>query len=688
MKRQPRELNMRKRTAATKNVIILLCLALCSQQALSFSISNSPSRGGGDGEEGGGAGAGGSFQNESARVRSCEEYVGTPWGNMFGENAENPSYLNTFAGQEGQLVNPNGAFISGLKQNCSQTSGGTPQQQGGEGQAASFPVSDASVQCLARHISHLVNCEAYGRSLQVSNYTRDLDEFDERETSPSMSANGLECLNQPDQSSQQQCLTQAQSQEPLSCVNEGPETHDFLACKRILTFIDGFAIGKQVMQMQQGFRAGAHQLDLQSEYMQRVQTGEAGTTDALAIQRDTLEKQGNLAYEMAAFDAARAGVLLGMLASAPRPGKFITDRCEPNFDTAAASTTMGQIINAVITGIGASDPEALRTQLSAKLSSFGMVSLDGTINAPNGKTDVCRTAIHTENGRNYIFMPQNQEVFDRVKGIAIRAGLEALANGAKGALLHDQANMVDDAMKSIEEFEPPEFPVAEAPEATASECLVDPNAEGCVAPNGAGFEGFRDQGFSATMGGSANLGTTGQRGTLDDDETNVNGAAGPDRDLIPDEFGIVRAPNQQNSDFADGKARAGSIKAGELAAGGGAAGGGAGGGGGGLGGGPERAPAEKKQPSGKKDIHIKTSGNGLATVGGRGRIGAAKKDKAANPFSKLLGKNKGAGNKTLNFRGPAQLGSQKGSLFQMISNRYNVVQSKDRLLKYEADRGQ
>ncbi|MCR9205534.1 MAG: hypothetical protein NXH75_13205, partial [Halobacteriovoraceae bacterium] len=227
----------------------------------------------------------------------------------------------------------------------------------------------------------------------------------------------------------------------------------------------------------------------------------------------------------------------------------------------------------------------------------------------------------------------------------------------------------------------PEFPVAEFPEETASECLVDPNAEGCIGPNTPGFEGFRNGGFNATVGGSANLGDNGLAANLDDDE-GTGSSAGANRDLIPNSLGTVEALGNGDNSFEGGLAGAGSIKAGQAAAGGAGGGAPAGGGGGAFGGGGGAGGQPgKKKPSGIKNIKIKTKGDGLGVVGGRGRIGASKK-KSSNPFAKLLGKNK-KGNKSLSFRGPAQVGGKKGSIFQMISNRYSVVNKKDRLLKYE-----
>jgi uncharacterized membrane protein YgcG len=514
------------------------------------------------------------------------------------------------------------------------------------------------------YFNRVLLCHAYAVSTDIDNYDKNLDQFtDDQEYSSALGAGGLECMNQPTDQAKQQCMAQNAGQGELKCTQEGPETHDYIKCKSIIKFIDGFGIGKQVMQVQQTFRAGSQQLEAQGELAKKARSEEGvQITDAMGVQRDSLEQQGNLAYEMAAFDAAKAGTLMSMIASFPRPNKKI-EKCENNF-----GISIQQYASTFLETLALPDPQNIPITPQELVASAG------------SETDVCVQAISTRDGENFLF--ENQAVIDTVKGIAIKAGLEALANGVKGALLHDQAGMVDDAINDIESFEPPEFPVAEVPEATASECLVDPEAVGCIAPNGVSFEGFRDGGFNANIGGSANLGDLSQAG-LDSDEDSNLGAGNTDRSLIPNEFGIVQAEGSSDNSFTDGAARAGSIKTGQAAAGGGGAGAGGGGGGGLGGGGGSRGPASKKAPSGTRDIKIKTKGDGLRAVGGRGRIGS-KKSKPDNPFSKLLGKNKKSANNTLNFRGPAQLGGKKGSIFQMITNRYNSVQSKDRLLKYEA----
>lgn len=623
------------------------------QSLINAKVPTGFAAGGGENGQGPTPGAAEGFggaQNTSQRFKSCEIYAQMQWVDAFGSS----SYL-THPTVHQNLVSEAFKLIS-------------------EGNNTDNGVNNQKEELAIKIAHQMLLCEAYRVSTDAANYdyNQNYEEFEgdrDEAVKSKFGAMGLECANQPTPQAKQTCMMQAQQQEPVTCSHAGPETHDFLQCKRIVNFMDTFVIGKEVMQVQQGVRAGLHQNDLQDELMQKQLSGEGvQITDAMGAQADSLQQQGNLAYEMAAFDAAKAGTLLTMINSFPKPSSMI-DQCKEAMTNMYG--TKGNAVSKIKSGVVNNDEVAnlFSQELAEKLPAEKL-------------EDYCIFAISTNKsaggGDNKLFM--NQKIMESVKSAAMKAGLEAVANGAKGMLLHDQAGLVKDAMKDIEEFAPPEFPVAEQMPETASECLVNPDAEGCIAPSTPGFEGFRDGGFNANIGGSASLGTPGQEGNLNDQGNAVAGAT--NRDLLPEDFGVIEGDGNGSNDFVDGAAAPGSIKAGQVAGGGGGGVGGGGGGGGfGGGGGADRKPAGEK-PSGKRDIDIKTKGSGLAAVGGRGRIGGSRK-KPANPFSKLLGKKGGKGNGTLNFRGPAQVGGKNGSIFQMISNRYDSVAKKDRLLKYE-----
>lgn len=662
--------------------LVILCLSFSfTLETLALPTPGISVNGGrGSGTPGGNEGASGGVQNESERFTFCESLVEKRWGEFAGAD-----YFTLISG----IATPDSEFVRELSE-----LGGPSTIASGAEDAPATAISEEKASQIALYLDSIAACDAASKTLTRENYTDNLDEF-EREGGPgtsgssnaAISAGAMQCLGQQGPQ-QQQCMQQQAMQqqqgggggEEINCKHYGPETHDYLACKRIINFLNGFMIGKVGMNIQQNFRSQSSILDAQSELARQARTEEGvSITDTMGAQRDSLEQQGNMMYEQAAFDAAKAGVLMSMISSFPKPSKMI-ESCQGSYSMRGGRQSLESLAQTIANKIatsgdnppGADRADDIKNAILNKSTIYSSQSPDST---------ACEMAVSSNYGETKLF--ENQGMIDTVRGIAIQAGLEALANGAKGKLLHDQANMVEDAMKDIEEFEAPDFPIAEVPEELASECLVNPDAEGCIAPNTAGFEGFRNGSFNANIGGSANLGTNNRPAGLDDDDL-ASSAGASKRGLIPNEFGAVETTGVSDNSF-EGKASAGSIKAGQAAAGGGggAPGGGAAGGGGGGGSGGGQANAGKKKPSGTNNIKIGTTGNGLAAVGGRGAIGA-KKSKAANPFAKLLGKDKGKGNGTLQFRGPAQVGGKGGSLFEMISNRYSVVQKKDRLLKYKA----
>ena len=545
-----------------------------------------------------------------------------------------------------------------------------------------------------KFLSELVYCEAYRAATETENYhEKHRDIF---ANSSGSGANGqdtvntqmMQCMQQTDQAQAQQCIQQAQQSGGISCQHEGWETHDYLACKKLATFTKGFTVGKAAMELQQTVRVGNAQVNAQEDLLQKQRTEEGiGMSDTLAVQRDSLEQQGNMAYEMAAYNAAKAGILLAMISSFPNKEDMFK-RCTENFSNDQQSSFVTNLSNSIAAG-GSEEARAFFSEVAGgegqQLNIASLFEEGSHINSlysnnpdPKNTQHICETIIQ-ENSNFFL----NQEMLDKVKEVAMGAGLEAIANGAQGALLKKQAGIVDDAIGDIEEFEKPEFEQAGFEPSLTSECVVDPEAEGCITFDGLTNSGFGSQSFGTSATGSANLGSGSLGG---DDDSGVSSASATDRDLLPKSFGSVTVGTPNDTSFSDGIVSPGSVKPGK---GGGGAGGGGGGGAGGAslpggGGGGQGAGATAAAGSkGSSAIKVGSVGSGLGRVsGGRGSIGK-KVSKSDNPFAKLLGKSKSSG-ATLNFRGPAQIGKKKGSLFERISTRYKAVSDADKLLKYEA----
>ncbi len=670
-------------------------------------------------------------QNRSSRISKCENWFikfspnandGLPWYEL---KSRHSSYVEALFNQE------SGSSDSAISSLAESLSGASKKEK------------------MVSLFKHMAYCEAYRAATLVNNYSEEnSSEFSNSGDGNSGNSNNqvntqmVQCMSKATQAEQQSCMQEAQSSGNMTCQHKGWETHDYLDCKRIATFIKGFTVGKAAMQLQQTVRVGNAQIDATQDLTQKQMNGETiQMSDTYKVQSDSLKQQGTMAYEMAAFNGAKAGVLLGMISSFPTK-EGMKDRCESEFNvdslkalgesvvklidankqtgttpSTPTSATPGDNRAGVVAGqaallgnngptqeTGASENNGETSgeksqffqSLASELNATTPIDISSIIsnqddaaygalfggNSNQGEnrliSDLCEQTVQQ---KNHFFL--NAQILDKMKEVALAAGLEALANGAQGALLNKQADIIDDAIKDIKEFEEPDFETAGFTPSMASECLVDPEAEGCLALGANVTSGFGSQSFGSSASGSANLGS----GLLNDsDDGSGSSATASDRNLLPNSLGSVQIGTPNNTQFEDGKVRAGTIKPGKGGSGGGGGGGGGAGGaslpgGGGSGGqGSGQLAANSK---GSSAVNVAAVGSGLGRVsGGRGSVGATTKA-SDNPFSKLLGKTKSNAN-TLNFRGPAQIGKEKGSLFERISSRYQAVSSADKLLKYES----
>lgn len=468
----------------------------------------------------------------------------------------------------------------------------------------------------------------------------------------SMATGGISCLNLPTKEEQEECL--ASAEEESTCKSNGYETHDFKACVSLLKFADGFFIAKKGLQQVQGVVSQVNAMDSQSKVNAEINKGNDATVATLGAQKDSLSQQSNMAVQQGALDGAKAATLWAKINAFPTFEK-LKKKCMTEYEN-------NESVNAIL-------QEKVNEKLRDMGESVPTVDFTGEFSAER----ICSMAIKSSPD-----LLMNQDILDRMRALALQSAVESAANLAKGALLNKMAGEVDDTIKDIETFEPPEFQEFDGVlPPKISECIVDPTIEGCPPTGSPAYQGFAGQGFSSSVGGAASLGN--QQLTLDDDEIGNSAAAGGNNDVIPSRFGSATGTIDKNNDFSEGTVAAGTIKSV-----GSPAGGGGGAGGGGSASPPGKAPQTGAQadnsPAAPGSVAIKTKGEGLGRVGGRGRFGS-KKSKTKNPFSKLLSKNKPK-NGVLNFRGPAQIG-KGGSIFKMISKRYSSVNAKKRLLQYK-----
>ncbi|MCP4912870.1 MAG: hypothetical protein GY909_07105 [Oligoflexia bacterium] len=517
----------------------------------------------------------------------------------------------------------------------------------------------------------------YGRRLKVCNAlfkTLSAEPFqddDARSSEDVESSSGamMACVNSPNP---QQCMMQSAGSK-VTCKNKGVETQDFVQCKKITNWLEGFTIAKQGLQMTQQVRVLDNQMDMQADLLAKQrETGTVGTKDALEVQKEGVEQQANMANERAVFDGAKAAILAGMINDMPTKKKLY-ESCNSAITQDERNMTASNILATPSSGDGLDDTarEAIH-----KAFDDGVKEIE----------DSCQYVIY--DGKTSLVM--NQKARSKFKLAAFKAGTDAAANIAKGAILNDQADQIGDAINDIEEYTPPEFnPWANYEDAKASECIANPDADGCIQAQ---------EQYSDFYGG--NLRLNGDRG-INSEGVNVGGTENSDGDsdafaggdtnrgLIPNSFGDILPEGSQSNEFEGPAVAAGTMKK--------SSGGGAGGGGGGKAGAvsaPGKAPNTGGGPGGRKSqvgkgVKVKfggTGGGSLAFRSGRGLATAGKKRANGNPLSNLFGK-KGKGKKgnTMDFgRGPASgIGSKKGSIFKMISNRYDAVHKDKRLKEYK-----
>jgi hypothetical protein len=479
-----------------------------------------------------------------------------------------------------------------------------------------------------------IECHAFMMLTDPSQYGVGEDQRNPGSSFETTSAGQINCLDEDTDQKREECKEQI---GPTKCVHNGFETHDYQACKNMLQYSDGFFVAKQGLETGHTVQTQAFVADSNNQMQQEVANGNDLGAPTLKVGSNSKKMQADQANMRGALQGAKAAALMTKVQGFPTKEKMIA-KCASNF-TAQHYTS---IINATGGEEGNFDPQ-----------------------------QACGNAFAKSD-----FLLLNQEVADEMKAVATQASMEGLADLAKALLLASMAKQVDDTIAEIEEFQPPEFQEVEPPK--ISECLVDPTIAGCPQTTVAGYQGFAGQNFNSNIGAQnvENLGSPNY------EEDSASNAAAGDRSLLPQNFGTVAAGIARDGSFVDGIVAPGSLKKGT----GGAASGGGGGGGGGNAAPPGRAPAAEQKaasPSGITSSKVKTVGDGMGSIGGRGRVGIARKPKSKNPFGNLLGKNKKPRNGQINFR---SLASTKGkqSVLEMISKRYHsIMPDKNRLMQYE-----
>ena len=526
---------------------------------------------------------------------------------------------------------------------------------GSDSEPVALPEGEFSER-LGKYLDFVYQCEAL---IAMSGHS-DLKNHDVRSKSvqetSSMTQNMEACQNHPNPA---QCMAIQQGQQgimgaQLRCRHNGVETQDYSACKKIVRTIDGFFIAKQANKSIQEVRAVDHQQEEQMKLQQKAFSGQGvSNKDALGSQKSSVEQQSRLAYERAALDGAQLATITAMYQAMPDKESLYKECKEAD------------IYNQVNQFVGAS-----HNPLPSLYDS---------------SDEICHNVISKYAGHALLL---NQEAKDAIKLVIAKSTLSAVENVAKGKLLSNQANRIQEAIDGIEEKEKPDLSHHFAGQELFQKCQLDPSAEGC--PKEEGTQKTHDMintqfSFGGVQGNAdgGRLNETPEAG----DRSIANTPSGGR--ILPDRIGQINSPRGNNdNDFLDPPPRPGRAKKGE---GGGGGGGGAGGGAGsaslarggdtpGAGG-----PQGGSGGSGKRDVKLNFSGSGAGALrlsGGNFNNGK-KKPAPKNPFDKLFGKNKkkNKGNDVLSFK--KGVGKKDKSIFTMLSQRYDTVVKNKRLLKYE-----
>lgn len=498
--------------------------------------------------------------------------------------------------------------------------------------------------------------------------------------------------------------TKASFDQQLKCETYGPEAQDFKTCSDFINTYDASMVAKTALQAGQGIHYQSERIEDQNSLSQQGAIGGIDHRGALNVQKGEIKDRAGYATQNAALDSAKLAALFGILQSMPNRKKLI-ESCTTDVqgEDSAIKVRMAEThkiyLNKFLSAFGLSletDKELVgQAFTSAGSNSTQSSDPSGGINdilpsdktfisvGPSGANSICELA-GKNRGASTLIM--NDEFRNTAKRILAQVATEAAASFLAAGMLNKQARQIDELLKRIEGYDPSENFVPPSDALLAGPCAFDPNTPGCsggvqpVARN----VGFGNNSLSIGGGGFGGNGIALDADTGFDDAA-TGGAGTSDRSGTGTTLGSLVPQNNKSGGLESGGPGAAGVKSSSRGAVGGGGGSGAsavgstGRGGGGAGG---AGGSKGGQANGGKNLAYAGSSIGRLS-GGRG-VGRkpASKDGGANPFANMFKKG-GPQNDTLNFRNPAGIGSKSGSIFDRISDRYKVVQSKNLLLEYE-----
>lgn len=472
----------------------------------------------------------------------------------------------------------------------------------------------------------------------------------------------------------------------IKCITSGGETQDYPGCSKMVNAYDALFVGRKVLD---GYQAVDYAGFQQKERGKVDEDQGQDLTISLKAQRNTTDKQKELATQKIATEGAALATLMGFYTAMPSLDNLVehcTSKVKEDHLNKIRDGFVGYQDKIISAGFIGAYPNAgylhNETNSAANGGIYTPTKIDVSDDNLRTSNEICQTIIVNNPSQEF---SKNEKARQAAKMAMVAAGVDIAKYGATIAILDKQSGLLDDAINKVNAFAPPDTTYSQD-DLIKFECDVNPNLPKCPgAGDGLRANGFYDSGINI---GGMNRATSDANHDLDVADAGARNAASDNTDGVHGNSlgtlgtGINRGNN--SGGLADNGASAATVKKG---------GGGAGGGGGGAGGGSAAPPSnpgggggqKSAMPRGRKNSRRKYVGGGSTFKYGSGRGSRSSKKKSANPFKNMFNKKRKNGGKVLNYRGLASkgIGSKSGSIFDMLSHQYQSVNKRGRLIEYE-----
>lgn len=465
----------------------------------------------------------------------------------------------------------------------------------------------------------------------------------------------------------------------IQCRSQGVLTKDYQQCKKVINTYNAALIANVGLQ---GYQALEQDHSMNKATQRIMEDESASTTGALQVQEEQLRKTADHTFQRALFHGAKGATLYTLARQIP-DHEDVYNVCMHSgleSDLSSAQDYFHNLLNTVEYQEGHPNPNP---QIKQQLRALKEKRREQIAKMAE-QEEACRYTVYQRHGLNFLVM--NSQAREGVMALTMEQAVQAGLNLAHQDMLKRQADQVRGAINRIEDFNPTPPPVA-YDELMLTACEHDPTLPECL-PTSGGRQNVMRDGDQFTFGGFGG-GTSGAR-TNNDMDPDFEYDAGPGRNFDRNQDPLVGSSiaGQGGSGGLGNTPGAGSAEYGEGGGSGGGGGAGVGGASAPAGGGAAGHDAEGRQNAGRAvaagNEPTFDGGSGFRLGGGAGlsRVRRNNNESSDNPFSNLFGEDRRSG-EVLNYRNPAELGGKNGSIFQMISTRYQNVSQQDRLIEYE-----